>query len=60
MLILAGKQGLGKSTLHDKMSKGWFNDNIRTFEGKRGKRTAARRVAGRNKRITRLQKKRCR
>ena len=34
MLILAGPQGLGKSTLLDKMSKGWFSDNIRTFEGK--------------------------
>ena len=34
MLILCGKQGLGKSTLLDKMSRGWFNDSIRTFEGK--------------------------
>ena len=34
MLILAGPQGIGKSTLIDKMSKGWFNDSIRTFEGK--------------------------
>ena len=34
MLILAGAQGLGKSSLIDKMSKGWFNDSIRTFEGK--------------------------
>ena len=34
MLILAGRQGLGKSTFLDKMSKGWFNDGIRTFEGK--------------------------
>ena len=34
MLILAGPQGIGKSTLLDKMSKGWFNDSIRTFEGK--------------------------
>jgi len=34
MLILSGPQGLGKSTLLDKMSKGWFNDSIRTFEGK--------------------------
>lgn len=34
MLILAGPQGLGKSTLLDKMSLGWFNDSIRTFEGK--------------------------
>lgn len=34
MLILAGPQGIGKSTLLDKMSLGWFNDSIRTFEGK--------------------------
>lgn len=34
MTILSGPQGLGKSTLLDKMSKGWFNDSIRTFEGK--------------------------
>ena len=34
MLILSGEQGIGKSTLLDKMSRGWFNDNIRTFEGK--------------------------
>ncbi|MDD3337864.1 MAG: virulence-associated E family protein [Lachnospiraceae bacterium] len=34
MLILCGSQGIGKSTLLDKMSRGWFNDSIRTFEGK--------------------------
>ena len=34
MVILSGPQGLGKSTLLDKMSRGWFNDSIRTFEGK--------------------------
>ena len=34
MLILCGRQGIGKSTLLDKMSRGWFNDSIRTFEGK--------------------------
>jgi predicted P-loop ATPase len=34
MLILCGAQGLGKSTLLDKMSRGWFNDSIRSFEGK--------------------------
>ena len=34
MLILCGPQGCGKSTLLDKLSKGWFNDSIRTFEGK--------------------------
>lgn len=34
MLILCGPQGIGKSTILDKMSLGWFNDSIRTFEGK--------------------------
>lgn len=34
MTILSGPQGIGKSTLLDKMSKGWFNDSIRSFEGK--------------------------
>jgi len=34
MVILVGPQGIGKSTLLDKMSRGWFNDSIRTFEGK--------------------------
>lgn len=34
MLILSGPQGIGKSTLLDRMSRGWFNDSIRTFEGK--------------------------
>lgn len=34
MTILSGRQGIGKSTLLDKMSRGWFNDSIRTFEGK--------------------------
>ncbi len=34
MTILAGPQGIGKSTLLDKMSRGYFNDSIRTFEGK--------------------------
>ena len=34
MLILSGPQGIGKSTLLDIMSRGWFNDSIRTFEGK--------------------------
>lgn len=34
MTILSGPQGLGKSTVLDRMSKGWFNDSIRTFEGK--------------------------
>lgn len=34
MLILSGPQGIGKSTLLDRMSRGYFNDSIRTFEGK--------------------------
>ena len=34
MLILCGDQGVGKSTLLDKLSRGWFNDSISTFEGK--------------------------
>lgn len=34
MTILSGPQGLGKSTLLATMSRGWFNDSIRTFEGK--------------------------
>ena len=34
MLILAGPQGIGKSTVLCKMSKGWFNDSICSFEGK--------------------------
>jgi len=34
MLILCGPQGLGKSTILDRMSRGFFNDSIRTFEGK--------------------------
>lgn len=34
MLILVGEQGLTKSTLLNKMAKGWFNDSISSFEGK--------------------------
>jgi len=34
MTILSGPQGIGKSTLIYKMSRGWFSDSIRTFEGK--------------------------
>lgn len=34
MTILSGPQGIGKSTLLDRMSRGWFNDSIRSFEGK--------------------------
>ncbi|MGE4215141.1 MAG: VapE domain-containing protein [Anaerotignaceae bacterium] len=34
MTIFTGPQGIGKSTFLAKMSKGWFNDSIRSFEGK--------------------------
>lgn len=34
MLILCGPQGIGKSTIIDRMSRGFYNDSIRTFEGK--------------------------
>lgn len=34
MLILSGRQGLGKPLFLDKMSRDWFNDTIRTFVGK--------------------------
>lgn len=34
MTILSGPQGIGKSSLLSIMSRGWFNDSIRTFEGK--------------------------
>ena len=34
MLILCGRQGWGKSTIVNRMSMGWLNDSIRTFEGK--------------------------
>ncbi len=34
MLILCGEQGAFKSTILDKMSRGWFNDSIRDFNGK--------------------------
>lgn len=34
MLIPNGPQGIGKSTAVRKLGMGWFNDNIRTFEGK--------------------------
>ena len=34
MVIFCGPQGIGKSTFISRLSKGWFNDSIRTFEGK--------------------------
>ena len=34
MTVLCGPQGIGKSTIIDKMSRGYYNDSIRTFEGK--------------------------
>lgn len=34
MTILSGPQGIGKSTLIHTMSRGWYNDGIRSFEGK--------------------------
>lgn len=34
MPILAGPQGLGKSTLLRMMGREWFNDSLNTFEGK--------------------------
>jgi predicted P-loop ATPase len=34
MLILVGPQGIGKSTILNKMARGWFNDSICSFEGK--------------------------
>lgn len=34
MLVLCGTQGLGKSSILDRLAQGWFNDSILTFEGK--------------------------
>lgn len=34
MIILAGKQGIGKSTFLKKLGKSWFSDSIGKFEGK--------------------------
>jgi putative DNA primase/helicase len=34
MTILTGPQGLGKSTLLNKMGRSWFSDGLKTFEGK--------------------------
>lgn len=34
MIILVGKQGIGKSTFLKKLGKSWFSDSIGKFEGK--------------------------
>ena len=34
MPILTGPQGIGKSTLLNKMGRKWFTDSLKTFEGK--------------------------
>lgn len=34
MTILTGPQGIGKSTLLDKMGRDWFSDSLQSFEGK--------------------------
>ncbi len=34
MLILAGKQGIGKSTFFRRLGMGWYSDSLCTFEGK--------------------------
>ena len=34
MTVVTGPQGIGKSTLFRIMSRGWFSDGLRTFEGK--------------------------
>lgn len=34
MLILAGGQGIGKSTFFRKLGKDWFSDSLTSFEGK--------------------------
>lgn len=34
MPVLTGAQGLGKSTLLQKMGKSWFSDSLESFEGK--------------------------
>lgn len=34
MLVLCGTQGRGKSSILYRLSKGWFNDTVLTFEGK--------------------------
>lgn len=34
MVILTGKQGIGKSTLLDRLGRGWFSDNVKDFNNK--------------------------
>lgn len=34
MIILTGKQGIGKSTFLDKLGHGWFSDNVKDFNNK--------------------------
>lgn len=34
MVVVCGRQGIGKSTLHAKMGRGWFSDSLKTFDGK--------------------------
>lgn len=34
MIILAGRQGLGKSTFWNKLGLDWYSDSLSTFEGK--------------------------
>ncbi len=34
MIVVCGKQDIGKSTLFRKLGKRWFSDSIRSFEGK--------------------------
>lgn len=34
MIILTGKQGIGKSTFLDKIGHGWFSDNVKDFNNK--------------------------
>ena len=34
MLVLVGKQGIGKSTLARTLSRGWFSDSIQRLDGK--------------------------